>query len=195
MQVSTTGKQIDVGESLRAHVSGTLDRLVGKYFGNPIDAQAVFAREAHLVCCDLTVHVGRDILTNSHGAAGDAYAAFDAAAERIDKRLRRQKRRLRHHHARTAAPASPAMSYVVAPEEPEEGPHADGDDRPPLVIAEMATSVPTLSVSEAVMRIDLGDEGALLFRNRTHGGLNLVYRRADGNIGWVDPDFAASEAW
>jgi ribosomal subunit interface protein len=189
MQVSVKGKQIDIGESLRAHVSGTLGTLVGKYFGNPIDAQAVFAREAHLVCCDLTVHVGRDILTNSHGAAGDAYAAFDAAAERIDKRLRRQKRRLRDHHAREAAPTSPAMSYVVSPEEPEEGPQADGEDRP-LVIAEMATSVPTLSVSEAVMRIDLGDEGALLFRNRTHGGLNLVYRRADGNIGWVDPDFA-----
>jgi ribosomal subunit interface protein len=193
MQVSVKGKQIDIGESLRKHVGLTLDTLVGKYFGNAIEAQAIFAREAHLICCDLAVHVGRDILANSHGAAGDAYAAFDAAAERIDKRLRRQKRRLRDHHARAAEPALPAMSYVVAPEEPEEAPSADGDDRP-LVIAEMATAVPTLSVSEAVMRIDLGDEAALLFRNRAHGGLNLVYRRADGNIGWVDPDLAAAGA-
>jgi ribosomal subunit interface protein len=193
MQVSVKGKQIDIGESLRAHVSGTLDTLVGKYFGNAIEAQAVFAREAHLVSCDLAVHVGRDILANSHGAAGDAYAAFDAAAARVDKRLRRQKRRLRDHHARAVAPAPPAASGVAAPEaqgEGEgEGPQADGEDRP-LVIAELATAVPTLSVSEAALRIDPGDEAALLFRNRTHGRLNLVYRRADGNIGWVDPDIA-----
>lgn len=188
MQVSVKGKQIDIGESLRAHVSGTLDTLVGKYFGNAIEAQAVFAREAHLVSCDLAVHVGRDILANSHGAAGDAYAAFDAAAARVDKRLRRQKRRLRDHHAGAAALAP---SGVAAPEAQgeEEGSQADGEDRP-LVIAEMAAAVPTLSVSEAAMRIDLGDEAALLFRNRTHGRLNLVYRRADGNIGWVDPESA-----
>jgi ribosomal subunit interface protein len=193
MQVSVKGKQIDIGESLRRHVSGTLDTLVGKYFGNAMEAQAVFAREAHLICCDLAVHVGRDILANSHGAAGDAYGAFDAAAERIDKRLRRHKRRLRDHRAHAAEPALPAMSYVVAPEEPAEAPPADGEERP-LVIAEMATGVPTLSVSEAVMRIDLGEEAAFLFRNRAHGGLNLVYRRSDGNIGWVDPDFALGGA-
>jgi ribosomal subunit interface protein len=190
MHVSVKGKQIDIGDSLRAHVETTLDSLVHKYFGNAMEAQAVFAREAHLICCDLAVHVGRDILANSHGAAPDAYAAFDAAMERIDKRLRRQKRRLRDHHARAAEPALPAMSYVLAPEEPEAEAAQDGEDRP-LVIAEMAAAVPTLSVSEAVMRIDLGEEAALLFRNRSHGGLNLVYRRADGNIGWVDPSLAA----
>jgi ribosomal subunit interface protein len=192
MQVSVKGKQIDIGESLRAHVSGTLDTLVGKYFGNAIEAQAVFAREAHLVSCDLAVHVGRDILANSHGAADDAYAAFDAAAARVGKRLRRQKRRLRDHHARDAAPAPTAAGDVAVLEAQEEGEsaQADGEGRP-LVIAEMAAAVPTLSVGEAALRIDGGDKAALLFRNRTHGRLNLVYRRADGNIGWVDPENAA----
>jgi ribosomal subunit interface protein len=173
-------------------VSGTLDTLVGKYFGNAIEAQAVFAREAHLVSCDLAVHVGRDILANSHGAADDAYAAFDAAAARVGKRLRRQKRRLRDHHARDAAPAPTAAGDVAVLEAQEEGEsaQADGEGRP-LVIAEMAAAVPTLSVGEAALRIDGGDKAALLFRNRTHGRLNLVYRRADGNIGWVDPENAA----
>lgn len=190
MHVSVKGKQIDVGESLRSHVETQLDALVGKYFANPIEAQAVFAPEAHLVRCDLAVHVGRDIVANSRGEATDAYAAFDAAAERLEKRLRRQKRRLRDHHARAAEASLPARSYVVAPEEPEEPAAADGEDRP-VVVAEMTAEIPTLSVSEAVMRIDLGEEPALLFRNRAHGGLNLVYRRADGNIGWVDPELAA----
>lgn len=190
MHVSVKGKQIDVGESLRSHVETQLDALVGKYFANPIEAQAVFAPEAHLVRCDLAVHVGRDIVANSRGEATDAYAAFDAAAERLEKRLRRQKRRLRDHHARAAEAALPARSYILVPEEPEESAVADGEDRP-LVVAEMTAEIPTLSVSQAVMRIDLGEEPALLFRNRAHGGLNLVYRRADGNIGWVDPELAA----
>jgi ribosomal subunit interface protein len=189
MQVSVTGKQIDVGEALRSHVATTLDSLVAKYFGNALEAAAVFAREAHLFHCDIAVHVGREIAVNSHGESDDAYAAFDLACERMGKRLRRQKRRLRQHHVRSAEPAVPAMSYVVTPEEPDESGDINGEDQP-LVIAEMETGVPTLSVSEAVMRIDLGEEPALLFRNRGHGGLNLVYRRTDGNIGWVDPSFA-----
>ena len=192
MQVSVKGKQMDVGDALRSHVGTALDALVGKYFGNAMEAQAIFAREAHYFRCELAVHVGRDILVNSHGEGADAYAAFDAAADRVDKRLRRQKGRLRRHHAREPETTLPATSYVLRPEEPEEHVEADGEEKP-VIVAEIASEVPSLSVGDAVMRLDLSNEPALLFRNRAHGGVNLVYRRADVNIGWVDPDYRAAK--
>src|SRR5262249_25631151 len=123
----------------------------------------------------------------SEAAADAPYAAFDSAAEHLAKRLRRHKRRLRDHH-RQVVPSEPARQYILAPEsDAAEEDDAAAAETGPVVIAEMAAEVPTLSVSEAVMRLDLADNGAMLFRNRAHGGLNMVYRRADGNVGWVDP--------
>jgi ribosomal subunit interface protein len=197
MQVSVKGKQIDVGEALRGHVATSLDAVVGKYFGNAIEASAVFSREAHLIRCDVSVHIGRDILVQGEAESADAYAAFDGAADRIGKRLRRHKRRLRPHHSRPveAQEALPARSYVIAPErEPSDHPGPDSVDDAPVVIAEMATEIPMLTVSEAVMRMDLANVAALLFLNRAHGRLNVVYRRADGNVGWVDPELSEPAA-
>jgi ribosomal subunit interface protein len=186
MHVTVTGKQIDVGEALRHHAEAALEAVADKYFSNPIEAHVVFSREAHLIRCDLQVHVGRGILVRSEGEGSDAYAAFDSAGERIEKRLRRHKRRLRDHRAgekrrtRAARPAS-------APRPAEDADESSSADGRPVVVAEMEMPILDLSVSEAAMRLDLADLPALLFRNSAHGTINVVYRRRDGNIGWIDP--------
>jgi ribosomal subunit interface protein len=190
MHITVKGKQIEVGEALRGHVESALTAAVGKYFSNPLESQIVFTREAHLFRADISVHVGRSILIQGQAVAADAYAAGDAAVEHVAKRLRRHKRRLRDHHKSKdqlgELPASsPAVSYVLAADHERD----DDIEAPdlPVVVAEMTTEILTLTVGEAVMRLDLGDQPALLFHHAGHGGLNLVYRRRDGNIGWIDP--------
>jgi ribosomal subunit interface protein len=192
MQLSVKGKQLDIGSALRVHVESSLKRILGKYFGDAIVARVTLAREAHLYRASVSAHVGRNILLEAQGEADDPYPAFDAAAERLSKRLRRHKRRLRNHHkeAPSEAEALPAQKYIlVGPENelPEAEGSPDGTDDQPVVVAEMATEVASLTVSEAVMRMDLADLPAMMFRNSAHGGLNMVYRRPDGNIGWLDP--------
>jgi ribosome hibernation promoting factor len=193
MQLTVTGKQVDVGDALRRHVEAALDAILGKYFGTALEAHAVFAREAHLIHAEISLHIGRGIVINSGAAASDHYLAFDAAADRLAKQLRRYKRRLRDYHGKARASSERgelARSFVLAPvDEEAEGGGADG--AAPVVIAEMSTELPQLTVGEAVMRMDLADAPVLLFRNRSHGELNLVYRRGDGNIGWIDPAFEA----
>jgi len=184
MQLTVTGKQIGTGAVLRERVEASLAAILGKYFKTAIEAHVVFSKEAHLNRAEVSIHIGRGIVVNASASAAESNAAFDAAAERIAKQMRRYKRRLRDHHAqaREAFEVSEhARDYVLAPlaEEGEEG---------PAVVAEMSTDVPSLTVSEAVMRMDLANAPVLLFRNRSHGELNIVYRRLDGNIGWIDPE-------
>lgn len=188
MQLTVTGKQIDTGDALRRHVEASLDSILGKYFKTAIEGHVVFSKEAHLSRAEVSIHIGRGIVVNAGAAAVDTYAAFDAAAERIAKRMRRYKRRLRDHHMKvreSSETGERARDYVLAPlaEEVED----DGRGGP-AVVAEMSTDLPNLTVGEAVMRMDLADAPVLLFRNRSHGELNLVYRRADGNVGWIDPE-------
>ena len=204
MQLSVKGKQIDVGDALRQHVEEALNAIVEKYFERAIEAHVVFSREAHLLRCDISVHVHRDMVVQGQGTAGDAYAAFDSAADRIAKRIRRHKRRLVDHHGRVRdgtpdsvlADSVSARSYVLAaePETDDAADHQDGAGDQPVIVAEMTCEIPTLTVGEAVMRMDLADVPSFIFRNRAHGGLNVVYRRSDGNIGWVDPDLAQDPA-
>jgi len=184
MQLIVTGKQIDTSVVLREHVESSLGAILEKYFKTAIEAHVVFSKEAHLNRAEVSIHIGRGIVANASAAAAETYAAFDAAAERIAKQMRRYKRRLRDHHtqAREAVEVGErARDYVLAPlaEKGEEG---------PAVVAEMSTDVPSLTVGEAVTRMDLANAPVLLFRNRSHGELNIVYRRLDGNIGWVDPE-------
>ena len=194
MQISVTGKQFEVGDSLRNHIEHALMAVVDKYFGNATEAGVVLSRDAHLVRADVAVHVGRGIQLRSHEAATNAYAAFDTAAEHLSKRLRRYKRRLRDHHTgkpRDERTPTVAQQYVLAPEPESEDDHSEaaaGEN--PIVIAEATTEIESLTVSEAVMRMDLADLPAMVFHNAAHGGLNVVYRRADGNIGWIDPGVA-----
>jgi ribosomal subunit interface protein len=194
MNLTVKGKHLDVGDALRGFVEERLTALTEKYFSNPIDATVVFSQDAHLYRADISVRVGRGILLQSTADATDIYPAFDAAAEKVGKRLRRYKRRLRDHHMHEGAAAFaarehdvPARQYVIEAEPAlldEEEEDAGGE---PVIIAEMDTTIETMSVAEAVMRMDLAELPALLFRSGSHGGLNMIYRRVDGHVGWVDP--------
>ncbi len=199
MQISVTGRQINVGDSLRGRVETNLADSVVKYFDHAIEGNVVFSREAQGVRVDISVHVGRGIMVQGHSQAENAHTAFDSALDRIAKRLRRHKRRLRDHHRdhkkiRTDD-ALQAQQYILSGEGEAEDEAVDneestidGGEPGPVVIAEMTTRIDSLTVGEAVMRMDLADQPALIFRNSGHGGLNVIYRRTDGNIGWIDPE-------
>ncbi|MEI8393262.1 MAG: ribosome-associated translation inhibitor RaiA [Rhodospirillaceae bacterium] len=199
MHLSVKGKQLDVGDSLRSHVAESLGAVVGKYFGKPIEANVVFSREAHLFKADISVHVGRGIMVQSFSETDDPYRSFDTACDKIAKRLSRYKSRLKDHHNNaeaTAAQTVTAAKYILQaePEGHQELLEVKGDGtagHQPLVVAEMTTSIELLTVGEAVMRMELAELSALMFRNRAHGGLNMIYRRTDGNVGWVDPKGSA----
>ena len=193
MHLTVTGKQIDTGDAFRSHVEVSLASILGKYFKTAIEAHVVLSKEAHLSRAEISLHIGRGIVVNAGAVASEAYAAFDGAAERIAKQMRRYKRRLRDHHVKGREPSEAgerAMDYVLAPiaEEAEEDTGVA-----PAVIAEMSTEIPNLTVGEAVMRMDLAAIPVLLFRNRSHGELNIVYRRTDGNIGWIDPELVPAQ--
>jgi ribosomal subunit interface protein len=194
MQFSVTGKQIDVGEALRDHIEQSVTSIVGKYYGSAIEGHAVVGREKHLYCCDLSIHIGRGILMQASEKDADPYQASDKALDRIARRMRRHKRRLRDHHASGGEKLQEALTaqYAIlsagpeaSDDEAESGIDRDGGN--PAVIAEMTTEIATLTVGEAVMRLDLTDQPALVFRSSAHGGLNVLYRRRDGHIGWIDP--------
>ncbi len=192
MQLSVKGKQLDVGDALRAHVEDSLSRILDKYFGDAIEVGVTLAREGHSFRAQVTAHVGRGIQLRAQGEAGEPYPAFDKAAEHLATRLRRHKRRLRDHHNEAAAEVESLMAqhYVLAEpgDEPAAaGPEAGAQETKSVVVAEMTTEIPSLTVEQAVMRMDLADLSALMFRNSAHSGLNMVYRRSDGHIGWVDP--------
>lgn len=188
MQLSVKGKQIDVGDALRGHVESKLNEVTGKYFSGSLDAQVTFSREAHLFRADITVHAGRGIVLQANASASEPYPAFDMAADRIAQRLRRHKKKIvaQHHEQQREEQAFLARAYVL----PGDGETEEEANDNPVVVAEMTTPIETLTVGEAVMRLDLGDLPALMFRNSANSGLNMIYRRADGHIGWVDPSHA-----
>jgi ribosomal subunit interface protein len=192
MHITVTGRHLDVGASLRRHVEEGLDAVVGKYFDRAIEAHVTFDKRGQFFIADIAVHVGRGIVAHSGGEADDPYLAFSSATAHLAKRLRRHKRRLRDHHnaEARATKVEHGWHYVLAAEEEAQPRGGDGVaplDGEPLVVAEMETEIPTLSVGEAVMRLDLGSAPALMFRNAGSGNLNMIYRRPDGHIGWVDP--------
>lgn len=192
MQITVSGKQVDVGDALRTHVEDRLSSSIPKYLDRVTQCEIVISREAHLFRADIVLNTGTHshLVVKGRGDAVDAHAAFDAAAEKIEKQLRRYKRRLTDHHktdrnetVSIGDAESRATKYVLASRQEEE----ESNDEAPLIIAEKATNVENLTVSEAVMRMDLADLPALMFYNKANGRLNTVYRRADGNISWVDP--------
>ena len=188
MQLSVKGKQLNVGDALRSHVSDSLSRILGKYFGDAIEVGVTLARDGQMYRAVVAVHIGRGIQIQAQGDADQPYPAFDTAAEHLAKRLRRYKSRLRDHHKRSSRTAETllAQQYILASDDDQETAEDEVDGNP-AVVAEMTTEIASLTVSEAVMRMDLADQPALMFRNSSHGGLNMIYRRSDGNIGWIDP--------
>ncbi|HYZ62048.1 MAG TPA: ribosome-associated translation inhibitor RaiA [Acetobacteraceae bacterium] len=190
MQITVSGKQVELSDALRTRVAEQLDLITGKYFDHAQEAYVTFGRARSFFTCDINVHAGRGLTLRGEGEAADAHSAFDDAAEHIAKRLRRYRRRVNEHARDLANRARPeaARQYVLRQ---EEAPPPNGArDEPPAyatVIAESPAEISVLSVGEAVMRMDLADQQVLMFRNSTTSELNVVYRRADGNIGWIDP--------
>ena len=188
MRYQISGRQIDIGEALQTHVKAELGEVVEKYAQRPTDAVVIFSRAAHEHVCEATIHLSTGLTAQAKGHATEIYAAFESCREKMDKQLRRYKRRLRNHHSARTAPVEFAggSSYILAPtEEPEDDDHTDLAQ--PIVIAEMETKIPSITVGEAVMQLELAGQKMLVFRNEGHGGVNVVYRRDDGNIGWIDP--------
>jgi ribosomal subunit interface protein len=196
MRIQVAGRQMDVGEALRTRIEGELASGVGKYFNRATDAVVTVAKNGGSgVNVDCAVHLSSGISLQAQGHGGDAHSAFSDAMTKLETRVRRYKRRLKNHHADNKAPlpAESAAAYVLAPLTEDENAGEDapgGDEGGPLVIAETTAPVLTMPVAMAVMQLDISDSPALLFRNAKHGGFNLVYRRADGNIGWIDPERA-----
>lgn len=187
MRYQISGKQIDVGEALQTHVKSELGEVVDKYAQRPTEAVIVFSRMAHEHVCEATIHLSTGLTAQAKGHATEIYAAFESCREKMDKQMRRYKRRLRDHHRDRVAPVEygGGSSYILAPT--EEAEEQDGQGDQPMIIAEMETKVPSITVGEAVMQLELGGQKMLVFRNEGHGGVNVVYRREDGNIGWIDP--------
>jgi ribosomal subunit interface protein len=187
MRYQISGKQIDIGEALQTHVKTQLEEILGKYAGRPTEAIVVFSKSGHEYVCESVVHLSTGLTAQARGVATEIYAAFDASGEKMDKQLRRYKRRLKDHHRARSQPVelSDAGSYILASMEETEEP--SDQDHTPVIVAETETKVPTISVGEAVMQMELSDSQLLVFRNEKHSGVNVVYRRDDGNIGWVDP--------
>lgn len=187
MQYQISGHQIDVGAALSSHVEGELSSVVTKYSQRPTDAQVVFSRSAHEYVCECTVHLSTGLTAQAKAHATEIYAAFDNCCEKMDKQLRRYKRRLKDHHRERSEPVEllGASSYILASEELAED--AEPESLQPIIVAEMETKIPSLSVGEAVMQMELAGAPVLVFRNEGKKGLNVVYRRDDGNIGWIDP--------
>ncbi|MEO0608513.1 MAG: ribosome-associated translation inhibitor RaiA [Pseudomonadota bacterium] len=184
MTIQIAGRHMDIGDALSERISGGLEAAVTKYFDRSFDASVTVEKRGHEVITDCHVHLPSGIVLQSTGAATDPYASLEESLEKMEKRVRRYHRRLKDHHKRTPLPSEPANAFIIKGVD-DETPEDNGEA--PLIVAESASDVKTMSVSEAVMQLELSDTPAVLFRNVKHSGLNMVYRRADGNIGWVDP--------
>lgn len=187
MLYQITGKQIDIGEALQSHVKAELGGIIDKYAERPTDANIFFSKSANEFACETVVHLSTGLTAQAKAKAHDIYAAFDQCAEKMEKQLRRYKRRLKDHHRERVDPVEliGASSYILAASEHSD--ESEPETLTPMIIAEMETKVPTLSVGEAVMQMELAGAPLLVFRNEEKSGVNVVYRRDDGNIGWIDP--------
>ena len=191
MQVQIAGRNIDLGEALQTRIESGLEAAVTKYFDRATEGNVSMTKDGHLYEVECQVALPSGISLQSSGEADDPYAAFESALDKLEKRVRRYKRRLKDHHRndRSPMPMEAASAFVVAPtDEDDDSDEVDYDTvEAPVVIAEQKTEIKTMTASMAVMQLELTEVPALMFRNAVHGGLNMVYRRNDGHIGWVDP--------
>jgi len=196
MPFRVSGKNLDIGEALRERVNARIVEAVGKHFRGVYSGHVTVAREGFGFLTECAVHLPSGITLEAEALAADAYASADQAAERIEKRLRRYKRRLKDRHAAsrpdgTADDTVSAATYVIT------GPEPNGDedvtDFSPVIIAESTTALKRLPVSEAVLELDLTGAPVVVFWHASHGRMNVVYRRVDGHIGWIDPPQIAAD--
>jgi ribosomal subunit interface protein len=189
MQITVSGKQVDLSDALRERVSTELTGITGKYFDHAQDARITFERSRLGFQCDISLHAGRGLTLRGEAEGTDAYSAFDKAAAHVGKRLRRYRRRVSEHardQAQRTRPEAARQIILRAEAEDQEEPEPHTSTAP-VVIAETTTEIAHLSVGEAVMRMELADHPVLMFREVKTGVLNVVYRRPDGQIGWINP--------
>ena len=194
MDIRVSGHQVDTGEALQTHAEDRLTAIVEKHFSRALSSQVTFGKApAHGFRCDIVMHVMHGLVLKASGSAQDAHQALDQAAEKIEKQLRRYKRRLKDRHEQSSyaqkqeAAAYDNAAYTIFEEVPSRDDVEEDVIDAPVVIAETRVDVPEATVSDAVMMLDLRDTNALLFKNAGTGTHNMVYRRGDGSIGWVEP--------
>jgi len=188
MALRVSGKNIDVGEALRERINARIAEALSKYFDGGYSGHATVEKEGFGFRTECALHLDSGVILHAEAMAADAYASADQAAIRIEKRLRRYKRRLKDRQAARPDGGTPdiaAPSYVIAAPEHDAEEEPGGDA--PVIIAESTTALKRLSVSEAVSELDMTGAPVVVFRHAGHGRVNLVYRRADGHIGWIDP--------
>ena len=186
MRYQISGKHIDIGSALQTHVQEELGAAVGKYAERPTDALVIFSKSAAEFVCEITVHLSTGLTASARAHAHEIYAAFDACCDKMETQLRRYKRRLKDHHKDRSEPVElfGGSSYILASDHEDED--SEPDSLQPMIVAEMEAKIQSLSVGEAVMQMEIAG-APVLVRNEGKGGLNVVYRREDGNIGWIDP--------
>jgi ribosomal subunit interface protein len=187
MDIRVSGHQVDTGDALRNHVDDRLQGVAAKYFSRALSAHVTFGKgpHDHGFGCDIIAHVMQGVVLKGSGSAATAHLAFDGAADKIERQLRRYKHRLKDRQAVSidAMPVIDNAGYTVFESAEEAEPISDA----PVIVAETRVDVPEATVSDAVMMLDLRNTNALLFRNSGSGTYNMVYRRTDGTIGWVEP--------
>ncbi|MBD8553703.1 ribosome-associated translation inhibitor RaiA [Rhizobium sp. CFBP 8762] len=185
MSVRVSGKHMDIGDSFRLRIEEQIEAAVTKYYDGGYSSQVVVEKAGSRFSADCKLHIDTGVVLQATGEANEPQAAFDAAAERIEKRLRRYKRKLKDHYNGIGQGPSAEVAYTVmdsVPDEEDEVP----EDFAPTIVAETTKQLQTMSVASAVMALDMTDEPVLMFRSVGSEKLNIVYRRNDGNIGWID---------
>ncbi|MFY9693586.1 MAG: ribosome-associated translation inhibitor RaiA [Xanthobacteraceae bacterium] len=194
MSFRVSGKNLDIGDALRDRINDRIAETVGKYFDGGYSGHATLAKDGFGFRTECAIHLDSKVTLHAEGIAPDAYASADQAALRIEKRLRRYHRRLKDHRAERSDEAPiDAASYIIAA--PEDEDKIEDGVFTPVIIAESTTALKRLSVSDAVMELDMTGAPVVVFRHAVHGGINIVYRRVDGHFGWIDPPaLAAADA-
>lgn len=194
MSIQVTGKNVDAGDAYKTYILDKISTVLEKYIGPEISGHVRLEKEKAGFRTNCSIRLRTGLQVEAHGDGADAYGSADAAIERLEKRVRRYKRRLKNHHNgrehESFGLEMPARDYTVRVAEDED---AEAVTEHPMIIAEAERGIRSLTVSAAVMQLDLSENQFLVFRNAAHGGLNVVYRRRDGNIGWIDPSTESAE--
>ena len=197
MNIQVAGRHVDLGEALRTRITDELNASLGKYFERGGSAEVTVSKDRYAYFVDVVLHLASGQQLVARGPGGDAHSAFSAALDKIEGRVRRYKRRLKNHHAAAPAKSEPASLIVFRAPDDDDASYEDdwgadgsaGTGAPQgAIIAETEAVVKTMTVSMAVMELDLTEQPVVMFRNVAHGGISVVYRRTDGNIGWIDPE-------
>jgi ribosomal subunit interface protein len=186
MQIKITGKHLEVGDALRSHIEAKLQSFRERFFEGSVHGTVILEKQRGRFLCDCTLHLATGLVLQSHAQNADAMGSADAAMSHLEKQLKKYKQRLKDHHRqpRDNHQAMAAANYVIDADDHENDTELGHN---PPVIAESAATVPKLSVGEAVMQLDISTSNFVLFHNSKEGRINVVYRRPDGNIGWLDP--------